>query len=141
VSSAKCKKAEQPIVAGNGPMADPEDLVSLDGTYAVRLDVRLVDPGPFQPRLGFGEEKLRSLADDIRRFGQRQPAIVRPNGDRYELVDGERRLRACRLAGLKTLLAFVQDVSDAEARRLPIALSAHSEPLNPIELVRAKKPQ
>lgn len=117
--------------------SSPEDLVSLDGTYAVRLDVRLVDPGPFQPRSVFDEEKLRSLADDIRRFGQRQPAIVRPKGDRYEVVDGERRLRACILAGLKTLLAFVQDVSDAEARRLPIALSEHSEPLNPIELARA----
>src|SRR5215217_7439215 len=79
-----------------------------DGLREIPVD--LIDPNPRQPRSSFDETKMAELADSIRARGLLQPIVVRPlAGGRYELVAGERRLRAARMAELETVPALVRD--------------------------------
>jgi len=93
-----------------------------DGLREIPVD--LIDPNPRQPRQTFDEAKLAELADSIRTRGVLQPIVVRPlAGGRYELVAGERRLRAARLAELELMPAMLRQADDWE--RLDIALAAN----------------
>lgn len=78
-----------------------------------KLDCALITPNPFQPRQTFVEENLDELAQSIRTYGLLQPVLVRPMGNRYQLVAGERRLRACRSLGWDTIPAVIRDVNDS----------------------------
>jgi ParB family chromosome partitioning protein len=120
-----------------------------------RIPVELVDPSPFQPRQVFDEGALRQLADSISRSGMMQPIVVRPAGDhggsggggaragsgqgaeRFELVAGERRLRAAKLAGLTDVPAIVREVDDESAAELALVENLQREDLNAIERARA----
>lgn len=111
---------------------------SLDlGERIIQLDPRDIDPNPQQPRLSFREESLQELADSLRRDGVQEPVIVRRRNNRYELVTGERRVRAAIMADLATVPAIVRDVSDADMLRLGIIENVQREDLNAIELARA----
>src|ERR687894_1449114 len=91
-----------------------------DGLREIPVD--LIDPNPRQPRRSFDETKLAELADSIRARGVLQPVVVRPlAGGRYELVAGERRLRAARLADLELIPAMLRQADDWE--RLDLALA------------------
>jgi ParB family chromosome partitioning protein len=96
-----------------------------------------IDPNPLQPRTVFDHAHLNELADSIRANGVIQPLIVRRSGDRFELIAGERRLRASRLAGLQQVPVVIQDM--AEERLLEVALieNIQREDLNPIETAQA----
>jgi len=83
--------------------ATPRELVR----DVYRLPVDAIDPDPENARTHFDTEQLQALADDLKRHGQIQNAVVFPNGDRYTLVAGERRWRACKLAGINTLVCLV----------------------------------
>jgi len=86
------------------------------------------------PRSTFDEESLKSLAESIKVHGLLQPILVRPrNGDEYELVVGERRLRATKLLGVKTILAKVQDVDDSTCFELRLIENTHREDLTDAE--------
>lgn len=94
-------------------------LNTLDYGSASTIPIDKVQRWDKQPRKYFNEGKLFELAAGIKCAGQLQPGIVRPIGDgRFELIDGERRFRACKLAGVDTYRAFVVDVDDAIARRI-----------------------
>lgn len=80
-----------------------------------------VEPSPYQPRREFGKAELKALAESIREQGILQPLVVRPKGEGWELVAGERRLRAARLAGLDTVPALVRELSDTEAAAATVA--------------------
>jgi ParB family chromosome partitioning protein len=82
---------------------------------AVSIAVTLIDPSPYQPRVLFDPDALESLADNLREIGLRSPIEVRPKGDRFELVAGERRLRATKMNGDAFIQAFVENISDNEA--------------------------
>lgn len=97
------------------------------------LDIERVDPNPHQPRAHFDPEHLRELAESIRTHGVLQPVVVRRLGDRYQLVLGERRLRAARLAGRATIPAIVREVGDAESLKHALMENLQRENLNPIE--------
>jgi ParB family transcriptional regulator, chromosome partitioning protein len=102
------------------------------------LPVELIDPNPRQPRRSFGHEALAGLADSVRSRGVLQPIVVRPlAGGRYELVAGERRLRAARLAGLDAIPAVVRQTEDWERLDLALAENMAREDLNPVEAARA----
>ncbi|MBX5441086.1 MAG: ParB/RepB/Spo0J family partition protein [Solirubrobacteraceae bacterium] len=102
------------------------------------LPVDLIDPNPNQPRRRFEEEALQGLADSVRERGVLQPVLVRPlPGGRYELVAGERRWRAARLAGLETVPALVRDREDAQALEVALIENMAREDLNPVEEARA----
>jgi len=79
------------------------------------VPVASIRANPFQPRQDFDEIKLQELADSIRELGLIQPVTVRHIGEeRYELISGERRLRACRMTGLEYIPAYIRDVNDDE---------------------------
>ena len=100
--------------------------------------VELIAPNPNQPRRHFDEDALAALSQSIRARGLLQPVVVRPlAGGTYELVAGERRLRAARLAGLETLPALVRDTEEGERLELALAENMAREDLNPIEEARA----
>jgi len=100
--------------------------------------VELVQPNPRQPRRHFDEESLAALLESIRSRRLLQPIVVRPlAGGTYELVAGERRLRAARLAGLETVPALARETEDGERLELALAENMAREDLNPIEEARA----
>jgi ParB family chromosome partitioning protein len=110
-----------------------------DGAAELReLHVDLVAPNPSQPRKRFDDEALQALADSVKERGVLQPVLVRPRpGGSYELVAGERRWRAARLAGLETLPALVQQRDDAQSLEDALIENMAREDLNPIEAARA----
>jgi ParB family transcriptional regulator, chromosome partitioning protein len=98
----------------------------------------LIDPNPNQPRRAFDEEGLAALADSIRARGVLQPILVRPlAGGRYELVAGERRWRAAKLANLGTLPAIVRHHDDTASLEVALIENMAREDLNPVEEARA----
>src|SRR5439155_10089742 len=102
------------------------------------LPVELIAPNPSQPRRRFDEEALQALAGSIAERGIVQPVLVRPvAGGTYELVAGERRWRAARLAGLERIPALVRDREDAAAIEAALIENMAREDLNPIEEARA----
>lgn len=91
----------------------------------------------YQPRKNFKDERIMELAESIKEKGILQPIIVRKTGDRYELIAGERRLRAARIANLQEVPAIVKDISDDEALQLALIENLQREDLNPIEEAEA----
>jgi ParB family chromosome partitioning protein len=106
-----------------------------------RLPVSLIDANPRQPRRTFPEQELTELAHSIQARGMLQPVLVTPlPGGRYELVAGERRLRAARLAGVEKVPALVRaraDLGDAEKLELALIENMAREDLNPVDAARA----
>ncbi len=93
-----------------------------------------IEPNLGQPRKEFDPEALEELADSIKRYGLLQPLVVRPiNGGRYQLVAGERRWRASRIAGLSAVPAIVKELSDGETAEIALVENLQREDLNPIE--------
>jgi ParB family transcriptional regulator, chromosome partitioning protein len=103
------------------------------------IDIEAIDPGPMQPRTRFDEEPLNQLAESIKSHGIVQPILVRPRGSRYEVVAGERRWRAAKLAGLTKIPAIVRDVADGDLLEIALVENLQREDLNPIEEAQAYK--
>jgi len=102
------------------------------------LPVELIAPNPQQPRRRFDEASLEALAESVRYTGVLQPVLVRPRpGGRYELVAGERRWRAAKLAELETVPALVRAREDSASLELALVENMVREDLNPIEEARA----
>ena len=102
------------------------------------IPIELIRPNPSQPRRHFDEPSLLALADSIRARGVLQPVVVRPlAGGRYELVAGERRLRAAELAELQSIPAIVRETDDAERLELALIENMARADLNPVEEARA----
>lgn len=98
----------------------------------------MIQPGKYQPRVDMSQESLDELADSIKAQGLVQPIVVRPiNGGRYEIIAGERRWRASKLAGLDTVPALVRDVSDRSAIAMALIENIQRENLNPMEEANA----
>jgi len=108
---------------------------AVTGLEEIALD--RIDPNPFQPRRGLSEESLKELAESIRASGVVQPVLLRPANGRYQLVAGERRWRAARLAGLDAIPALIRALSDREALELSLTENLLREDLNPLEVARA----
>jgi ParB family transcriptional regulator, chromosome partitioning protein len=102
------------------------------------LPIDLVVPNPSQPRRHFGEDALKALAGSIGERGILQPVLVRPGADgSYELLAGERRWRAAKIAGLKTIPALVSPHDDRAALEIALIENMAREDLNPVEQARA----
>jgi len=111
------------------------DVVSevIDRPRAVEIPVDRLSPNPFQPRRSFTEEGLEQLADSIRHHGILQPIVVRPSGDGYQLIAGERRWRAAQIAGLQRIPAVVRELDDPSMVQVALIENLQREDLNPIE--------
>jgi ParB family chromosome partitioning protein len=100
---------------------------------ALDIPIDRVRPNPNQPRKRFDEAALTELTDSIRASGVIQPIVVRRSGDGYELIAGERRLRAAKQAGLTTIPAVVREATNAESLEIALVENLLREDLNPIE--------
>lgn len=100
---------------------------------ALEVDVAKIKPNPYQPRRVFDEEKLQELAASIKEFGVVQPLVVRQKGRGYELVAGERRLRAAALAGLTSVPAIIKEYDDIKMMEIALVENIQRHDLNPIE--------
>ena len=98
-----------------------------------QLSLDRIDPNPRQPRGSFDEEPLQELTTSIEAVGVLQPIVVRPSGERYQIVMGERRVRAARAAGLERIPAIVRTTEDDQLLRDALLENVHREDLNPLE--------
>lgn len=101
------------------------------------LEIKLIDRNPQQPRREFDGDKLSELADSIREHGVVQPIVVKPVGERYQIVAGERRWRAAQLAGLIKVPAVVRAFTDQEQMEIALIENLQREDLNPLEEAEA----
>ncbi|GIM51957.1 chromosome partitioning protein ParB [Capnocytophaga cynodegmi] len=117
INSAKDKNAEK--VVGN----------------IIELELDFIEVNPFQPRTSFNEEELEGLASSIQELGVIQPITVRKIGfNKFELISGERRFRASKLAGLKTIPAYVRIADDNESLTMALVENIQRQDLDPIEI-------
>ncbi|MGI6107263.1 MAG: ParB/RepB/Spo0J family partition protein [Lachnospiraceae bacterium] len=105
----------------------------------VMLKIRQIESNKNQPRKKFDEDSLTELAESIRNYGVLQPVLVQKSGDFYEIVAGERRWRAARMAGLKEIPAIVCDYSEQEKAQVTLIENLQREDLDPIEEAQAYK--
>ena len=103
----------------------------------LQIDIELIEPSPYQPRTRFREEALDELARSIQSSGIIQPLVVRPIGNRFQLIAGERRWRAAQRAGLTKVSAIVRQVPDELALEMTLVENIQREDLNAIEAARA----
>lgn len=112
---------------------------TLDNARDSVLEVKIndVEPNAGQPRKVFDQEKLQALAESIKEHGVVQPIIVRQDGNRYVIVAGERRWRAAKLAGLKTIPVVIKELSSKQVMEIALIENLQREDLNPIEEAEA----
>ena len=104
----------------------------------VEINVELIDPNPFQPRKVFSDDELVELAESIEQHGLIQPIAVRKVGDRYQLISGERRTRATKLAGLQTIKAQVyENLDDKAMAEWALIENIQRVDLNPVEVAKS----
>ena len=116
----------------------PEKNNSANEGITQALDLKDIDPSPYQHRRHFDEDKLRELAASIQREGLIEPIIVRPKRGRYELIAGERRFRAVRdFTEMETIQAQIVIAGDLQARRISAAENLQREDLSAIETIEA----
>jgi ParB family chromosome partitioning protein len=116
------------------PVAQPQTVQSTTSDDPkTEVDIDRISPSPFQPRRAFDETKLQELVMSIRNQGIIQPLVVRPKGERFELIAGERRWRAAMKAGLTRVPVVVREASDHDALQLALIENLQREDLNPVE--------
>ena len=137
--SASGKVKHKKIALGKGlgaliPGIEKEEEAKQDFFYC---DIDLIRPNRFQPRTTFSEEDLQELADSIKTQGVLQPLLVRPDDAGYELIAGERRLRASKRAGLTQVPVVIKRVTDDKLLEMSLVENIQRENLNPIEEAEA----
>ena len=106
-----------------------------DTSDVLRIPVDMIEPNPFQPRMSFDNDALQELSDSIRTFGLIQPITVRrKNEAKYQIISGERRYRACILAGMDMIPAYIRDANDQGMLEMAIVENIQRENLDPIEV-------
>jgi ParB family chromosome partitioning protein len=108
-------------------------------TEFVELDIDQLDPSESQPRNIFKEAKLEELAQSIKSNGILQPIVVRRNGERFQIIAGERRWRAAQKAGLRKIPCIIKDISEENVLELSLIENIQRQELNPIEEANAYK--
>jgi|SRR5574344_117732 ParB family transcriptional regulator, chromosome partitioning protein len=99
------------------------------------IDIDRIEPNPYQPRREFNEELLMELAQSIKTLGLIQPITVRPiGGSRFQIISGERRFRACKIAGIKTIPAYIKNADDNGMLEMAIVENVQREDLDSIEI-------
>jgi len=125
-----------PVAASGGAAAAPA-LNPAQPAGPMQLDIDLIEPSPYQPRTRFREAALDELARSIQASGIIQPLVVRPIGNRFQLIAGERRWRAAQRAGLEKVSAIVRQVPDELALEMTLVENIQREDLNAMEAARA----
>ncbi len=116
-----------------------EDVAKREGNTEEVVDINYVTPNRDQPRKNFDKEKLEELAESIKIHGIVEPILVQDRKDHYEIVAGERRWRAAKLAGLKKVPVFVRNYTERQIKEISLIENIQREDLNPIEEALAYK--
>ena len=119
------------------PVKFPPDTTAMNSLQDVPVD--RIEPNPYQPRTHWNDENLHDLSESIKTSGLIQPILLRKTDAGYQVIAGERRLRAAKLAGLSKINAMVRDASDEEMLELALIENIHRANLNPIERALAYK--
>jgi ParB family chromosome partitioning protein len=119
------------------PMPTPAEDVTAVGETVTQVAIASIHPNPLQPRRAFNQERLEELALSIRANGIIQPLVIRRHGEEYQLVAGERRWRAAKLAGAERVPAVIQDIPDERLLEITLIENIQREDLNPIETAMA----
>ena len=120
---------------GLGALIDDADFMKEQISGAAEIEISRIEANPFQPRTTFDEEKLEELAASIREIGLIQPITLRKSeGDKYQIITGERRFRAAQLAGLVKITAFIRDADNDSMLEMALVENIQREDLNPIEI-------
>ena len=115
------------VVGNDQPKTSSADIL--------RIPVDMIEPNPYQPRMSFDQEALEELTDSIKTLGLIQPITVRTISDnRYQIISGERRFRACRLAGMDMIPAYIRNTNDQGMLEMAIVENIQRENLDPIEV-------
>ena len=130
-------KSAKPSVKADEKKAAPKEEILEAGPIMVKINK--VEPNREQPRKDFDEDALMELADSIRQFGILQPLLVQKKKNYYEIIAGERRWRAAKLAGIKEVPIIVKDYTDQEIVEISLIENIQRENLNPIEEAMAFK--
>lgn len=133
LSGKQNKKTERGVRNTSDHDREPED------GEVIRVRISKIEPNREQPRQTFDEEALSELADSIKQYGLIQPLVVKKKGEVYEIIAGERRWRASRMAGLKEVPVLVREVSEQESMELALIENIQRENLNPMEEAKAYK--
>ncbi len=123
----------EPAQAAGHEQDTGDSVEETSGPTFEQLALDRIDPNPRQPRQAFDDESLQELTASIEAVGVLQPIVVRPNGERYQIVMGERRVRAARTAGLERIPAIVRTTEDDQLLRDALLENVHREDLNPLE--------
>ena len=115
------------------PIQTSSDVSPRSNSGSIEIPTALIDPNPFQPRRQFNPQEIESLAESLKQHQQLQPILVRRVGDRYQLISGERRLRATIHAGLATIRGEVRDADDRLVAEIAIVENLQRKDLNAIE--------
>ena len=125
-------KVEKPVEAKTGAKVDKEN-------GAVLMNITKVEPNREQPRKKFDEDALLELSESIKQFGVLQPLLVQERDDYYEIIAGERRWRAAKLAGVKEVPVIIKKLTEQEIMEISLIENIQREDLNPIEEAQAYK--
>ncbi len=118
---------------------DSGRIKEIDGERVSDIDIKLIDVNPNQPRKNFEPTALKELSDSIKMHGVIQPIIVNKTGERYIIVAGERRFRASKLAGLKSVPAIVKNYTEQQVKEVSLLENIQREDLNPVEVANAMR--
>ncbi|OGC11822.1 hypothetical protein A3K48_04955 [candidate division WOR-1 bacterium RIFOXYA12_FULL_52_29] len=111
----------------------PQGSVFMGGRTVINVDINSVIPNPRQPRTNFNKEMLQDLADSIKAQGVIEPILTRMRNGKYELVAGERRLRAAKMAGIAAIPSIVKDFTDEQSLEIALIENLQREDLNPMD--------
>lgn len=112
--------------------------VEVKNDKIVDININLIDPNPFQPRKNFSDDELTELAETIKQHGLIQPIVVRKAGDRYQLISGERRTRASKLANCETIKAQIyENLDDKTVAEWALIENIQRVDLNPVEIAKS----
>lgn len=114
-----------------------EKIIEVEKPIELHLKIDEIEPNRLQPRKNFDEDALQELSESIKQFGLIQPIIVKKRENFYEIIAGERRWRAARIAGLKEVPVIVKEYDDRESMEIAIVENLQREDLNPIEEAQA----
>ncbi len=130
--------AKKALGRGLEALIPKKELESIEGGVTL-IDINKIKPNPYQPRSPIKEEELQSLINSIKTRGLLQPVVVKKRGDEYQLIVGERRLRAAQAAGLKEIPAVVRSADAREMLEFALIENLERKDLNPIEEANAYK--
>lgn len=130
-------KGETELTPANEIRSEITNILELEDKMELELNISEIEPNQNQPRKAFNQAQLEELADSIRKYGVLQPLLVQKKDGNYKIIAGERRWRAAKLAGLKTVPAVVREYSVQQAMEIALIENLQREDLNPIEEAQA----